>query len=336
MKRQIVSGQAMERRAFLSLLGGAAAASSNFLPLAARAQRLARLPTVAFFSPGTLEDFRTQGFQQGLRDLGYEPGRNIVVDYVFAPPDQLSQRALEIVARRPDVIVAATTPPALAAMRATPTIPIVATSISDPVGAGLAESLARPGRNVTSLSNVGHDIAGKRLEILKETIPGLARVATLINPDDPTTPNQLAQVRAAAAALGLQLNVFAIRASSDFNQVFAAMAAGNQALMVTQVGFFLNNRARTSALALDHRMPAMFSSREEAQVGGLLSYGPDLKALFHRAASQVDKILKGTRPAEIPVEQPVKFELVNNLRTARTLGFNAPPRMLARADEVIE
>jgi putative ABC transport system substrate-binding protein len=321
----------MQRREFITLLGGSVA-----LPLAPIATRAQQLPTVVFFSPGTLDDFRTKGFQQGLRDLGYVQGKNVVVEYVFAAPDQFAQRALEIVARRPDVIVAATTPPALAVMRATPTIPIVATSISDPVEAGLADSLARPGHNITSLSNVGHDIAGKRLEILKQTIPGLARFAALINPDDSTTPNQLAQVRTAAAALGLELNVFELRASSNFDQVFAAMAAENQALMVTQVGFFLNNRARTAALALSHRLPAMFSSREEVLAGGLLGYGTDLKALFHRAASHVDKILKGTNPADIPVEQPTRFELVINLKTAKALGLTVPPTLLTSADEVIE
>ena len=322
----------MKRREFIGLLSGAAASSVSWR-LDARAQQL---PTVVFLSPGTLDDFRTKGFQQGLRDLGYVEGKNVVVKYVFAAPDQLAQRALEIVAGRPNVIVAATTPPALAVMRVTPTVPIVATSVSDPVGAGLADSLARPGHNVTSLSNVGQDIAGKRLEILKEMIPGLARFAALINPDDSTTPNQLAQVRAAATALGLELNLFELRASSNFDQVFAAMAAENQALLVTQVGFFLNNRARTAALALTHRLPAMFSSREEMLAGGLLGYGTELKALFYRAASHVDKILKGTNPADIPVEQPTRFELIINLKTAKALGLTVPPTLLARADEVIE
>jgi putative ABC transport system substrate-binding protein len=323
----------MQRREFITLLGAAAAT----WPLAARAQQPPKQGRVVFFSPGTMEDFRTQSFRQGLRELGYVEGQNISVEYVFATPDLLAPRASDIAARRPDAIVAATTPVALAAMHATTTIPIVAAAIADPVAVGLADSLARPGRNVTSLSNLGSDISGKRLELLRELRTGLKGVGVLENSQDPSTAVQVDLVKASAGALGLTVRTFDARPGIDLAQAFRAVPRGAvQALIIPQSGWFLNNRAEISRLAIESGLPTMAGSRVEADAGMLMAYGTDLKASFRRSAYLLDKILKGTRPAEIPVEQPTEFELVINLKTAKALGIAVPPTLLTRADEVIE
>ena len=231
----------------------------------------------------------------------------------------------------------ATTPFALAAKRATATIPIIAVGVADPVGTGLADSLARPGQNVTSLSNLGADITGKRLELLNYVVPGLARVAALIDPDDPASLVQLAQARGAAAILGLDLRPVEVRSADHLDRlVAAATSSGVQALAVTQAFAFLSNRERIAALAIRLRLPGMFASREEVLAGGLLAYGADVRRVYRRAPHLLDRILKGASPAEIPVEQPAAFELHVNLRTAKAIGLSVPEFVLFRATEVVE
>ena len=322
----------MKRREFILGLGGAAVR----WPLDAHAQPR-KHRRVVFFSPGTMDDFRTRGFRQGLRELGYVEGENISVEYVFAAPDLLAQRASEIVVRGPDAIIAATTPVALAAMRATSIIPIVATAIADPVAVGLADSLARPGRNVTSLSNLGSDISGKRLGILREVRPGLAGIGVLANADDPSTAIQVEQFKSSAGMLGLTVRTLDARPGIDLAQLFRAIPReAVQALTIPQSGWFLNNRVEIARLAIQYGLPTIAGSRVEAAAGMLMSYGTDLSAIFRRSAFLLDKILKETRPAEIPVEQPTKFELVINLKTAKALDLSVSPTLSATADEVIE
>jgi putative tryptophan/tyrosine transport system substrate-binding protein len=233
--------------------------------------------------------------------------------------------------------VAATTPVSLAVMRATTTIPVVATSVADPVASGLADSLARPGRNITSLSLIATDLTGKRLEILKEVIPGLVRLGVLMNPDDPAAMLQVAEARSAAAALGLDVRMLDARPSNDLGVIFEGIAKDEvQALAIPQASWFVNNRSRIARLAIEHRVPTIVGARIEVTAGALLGYGTDLRSIFRRSAYLLDKILKGTNPADIPVEQPTRFELVINLKTARALGLEIPATLLARADEVIE
>jgi putative ABC transport system substrate-binding protein len=275
-----------------------------------------------------------------LRELGWVEGQNLVIEYRSAEGrfDRLPELAAELVRLKVDVIVAAPTPGALAAKKATATVPIVGVSLTEPVGVGLIASLARPGGNVTGVAySVGTDIFGKDLALLKEVVPKVRRVAVLSNPDGPVQPLTISNVKAAARSLGLELQLVEARGPGDFDRAFAAMAKERVgALFVVTDPVFIPHRARLVSLAAKSRLPSIFTQRADVEAGGLLSYGPSFADMYRRAAAYVDKILKGARPADLPVEQPTKFELVINLKTAKTLGLTIPPSLLQRADEVIQ
>jgi len=290
-------------------------------------------------SPHTREAFR-----QGLRDLGYVEGRNVVIEYRSAEGkyERFPALAAELVALKVDVIVAAgSTPAALAAKQATRTILIVFASAADPVASGLVTSLARPGGNVTGLSTVGSELVGKRLEQLKQAVPGVSRVAVLWQPQgvlgERTRKDMLKEADVAARALGVRLQFVEARGPADFDRAFSDMTRARAgALTVLGSPTFLNERRRLVDLAAKNRLPAVYTVREFVDAGGLMSYGPNLADLFRRAATYVDKILKGAKPADLPVEQPTKFELVINLKAAKALGLTIPQSLLGRADQVVE
>jgi putative ABC transport system substrate-binding protein len=281
-----------------------------------------------------------KAFAQGLRDLGYVEGENIAVLSRYAGSDfeRLPALARELLNLDPDVLFVSTTPAALAAKSATSTTPIVIVAVADPVGVGLIASLARPGGNVTGITNISAELAGKRLELLKELVPAARKVAVMMNPDDPISPLQMTSAEAVANGLSVNLDpVLAIRTAADLEGAFqAASQAGAHAVlrMVDPVESAL--RGQTAALALRYRLPMMFPFREAVEMGGLFSYGTNLPDQFRQAAVFVHKIFNGAKPADLPVEQPTKFELVINLKTAKALGIDVPPSLLARADEVIE
>jgi ABC-type uncharacterized transport system substrate-binding protein len=327
----------MDRRTFLGLAGGLLAT-----PVAAQAQQAGRVYRIGYLSTGsaTASPRALEAFQQGLRELGWIEGENIVIEYRFADGrfDRLPDLAAELVRLRADVITAAPAPATVAAKNATATIPIVMMGVADPIGQGLVASLARPDRNITGLSySVGSNIFGKDLELLKEAVPKVRRVAVLSNPASPSYSVTMAEVKHAARSLDLQLQLVGARGPEEFDGAFMAMAkvrAG--ALLVVQDPAFTPQRARLVDLAAKHRLPAIFTQREDVEAGGLMSYGPSLSDLWRRAATFVDKILKGAKPGDLPVEQPAKFELVINLKTARALGLTILPSLLGRADQVIE
>jgi ABC-type uncharacterized transport system substrate-binding protein len=325
----------VRRREFITLLGGAAA-----WPLAARAQQPAKLPSVGYLGSATPA---TQGqwaaaFVQRLRELGWIEGRTIAVEYRWA--EGRDQRAAEIAAefvqRKVDVIVTSGTSMVLAAKQATSVIPIVFTATGDPVSTGLITSLARPGGNITGLSNQLPDLVGKRLELLREVVPGLGRLALLANVGNPVIMLEIGHVQAAARTLGLEVIPLEIRRGEDIVPAFEALKGRAQALYVCGEPLVTTNRVRINTLALAARLPIMHSVREYVEAGGLMSYGPNFPDLWRRAADYVDKILHGAKPADIPVEQPIKFDLIINITTAKALGLEMPPMLLARADEVIE
>jgi ABC-type uncharacterized transport system substrate-binding protein len=324
------------RRKFLASLGGAAAA----WPLAARGQQPAKLPSVGYLGSATPA---TQGqwaaaFVQRLRELGWIEGRTIAVEYRWA--EGRDQRAAEIAAefvqRKVDVIVTSGTSMVLAAKQATSVIPIVFTATGDPVSTGLITSLARPGGNITGLSNQLPDLVGKRLDLLREVVPGLGRLALLANVGNPVIMLEIGHVQAAARTLGLEVIPLEIRRGEDIVPAFEALKGRAQALYVCGEPLVTTNRVRINTLALAARLPIMHSVREYVEAGGLMSYGPNFPDLWRRAADYVDKILHGAKPADIPVEQPIKFDLIINITTAKALGLEMPTTVLARADEVIE
>ena len=320
----------MRRRDFITLLGGAAA-----WPLVARAQQLAKIPRI-----GIIDDSPTwNAFRQGLRDLGYLEGQNIAFEYRYAGglPDRLAWVAAELVRRPVDLIATFGTPPTRAAKDATTAIPIVMIAVGDPVGAGLISSLARPGGNITGNTILGPDVAGKRLQLIKEVVPSTARVAFLWNPDNASHPAQLAELQATVQSLGMTLLPVAVRSSDGFDNAFAAMIEERpDAFLMTNDPYHQLSIGTIIDFLINNRLPAMFLTREVVAAGGLLSYGASLPDLFQRAASYVQKILQGTKPADLPIEQPVKFELVVNLKTAKAIGLTVPESFLLRADEVIE
>ena len=326
----------IRRRKFLATLGGAAAA----WPLAARAQQAAKLPTIGFLGAATPSAWsqRVAAFVQRLRELGWTEGRTVVVEYRWA--EGRSERFLEIAAEfaqlKVDVIVAAGTPAILAARQATSVVPIVFVGAGDPVGTGLVASLPRPGGNVTGLSAQTTDTVGKRLELLRELMPGIRRLAIMGNVDNPVSVLEMREIGAACAALGLEADALEIRRTADIVPAFEALKRGAEALYVQADPLVIANQIRINTLALGMRLPTMHGLREYVEAGGLMSYGPNFPDLFRRAADFVDKILRGAKPSDIPVEQPTKFELVINLITAKALGLEIPPTLLARADEVIE
>jgi len=323
----------VRRREFIGLLGGTAAA----WPLVARAQQIGKMPRVGVLVALSAPHPFAEAFRSGMRDLGYSEGGNIVIEWRYADAQfsRAVELATELVRLQVDVIAAYHTPAVKAAMNATKTIPIVMSPAGAPLELGLVASLARPGGNVTGLSAMEAELGGKRLDLLREVIPGLARVAVLAAKTDPFTPPFLQDLRTGAARLGLQLNPVMIDGPGEFEGAFAAMrAAGDQAVIIQPN--FLPHTAAIVALAAKHRLPILSSYRDTTRAGGLISYSADHAAYFRRAATFVDKILKGAKPSELPVEQPTKFELVINLKTAKALGLALPATLLARADEVIE
>jgi putative tryptophan/tyrosine transport system substrate-binding protein len=327
----------MRRREFIALLGGAAAA----WPLAARAQQPAGQPLVGLLSPlsATAAGRNIAAFRQGMRDLGYLEGRNVAFALRFAEGDvtRLPALAHELVNLNPAVIVVGS-PAAVREMHnATRTIPIVMNTSYDPMALGVAVSMARPGGNVTGFWSGDEALIGKRLELLRHASPGISRVGVMVNPDDAGDAMPLAALPAAARALGLTVRVLEVRTAAEFEPAFAAAAReGLEGLHVSQVPLFNSRRAEVTALAARARLPAIYSFREFAVAGGLISYAASLPDIYRRFASQVDKILKGAIPGDLPIERATRFELVVNLKTAKMLGLEVPDRVLALADEVIE
>jgi len=329
----------MKRRAFIMLIGGAAVT----LPFCVRAQQPAgRVYRVGYFAITSRERslHLMKAFEEGLRSLGYRVGENVVIEYRFADGEleRLLALATDLVRLGVDIIVSGNNVNTVAAMKATTTIPIVMTNSAEPVSAGLVASLARPGGNVTGFSSEpGDEINGKRLEFLKDTLPNLSRVGILWNPDFAPNQERLTSIREAAPALGLTLVPVEARGLDSLEQAFATMVRERaQMLAVLSDGVLFNCRGQIGVMALGNRLPAIAAAREYAEAGLLLTYGIDLRDQFRQSAVFVDKILKGAKPADLPVEQPTKFELVINLKTAKALGLDVPPTLLARADEVIE
>jgi putative ABC transport system substrate-binding protein len=325
----------MRRREFITLLGGTAA-----WPLAARAQHSAKPPTIGFLGAGTASAMSqwTAAFVQRLRELGWVEDRTIAIHYRWAEgrTERLAEIAAEFVRLKVDVIVTNSAAPVVAAKQATSVIPIVIASAADPVGTGLVASLARPGGNVTGLSVQMTDLAGKRLELLREVVPGLRRLAIMVNPGASAAILEINEAQAAAKMLGLDIAAFEIRRAEDIVPAFEALKGRAEALYVVADPLITSNRLRINILALGARLPTMHSFREHVEAGGLMSYGPNFPDLFRRAADFVHKILHGAKPGDIPVEQPTKFDFIINLTTAKALGIDLPPALLARADEVIE
>jgi putative tryptophan/tyrosine transport system substrate-binding protein len=328
----------MQRREFITLFGGSVAT----WPLAARAQQPAgRVYRVGYLSllPGRAL-YNVIAFEESLRSLGYRVGENVVIEYRFANGEieRLPALAAELVRLGVDVIVTGGNPNTLAAMKATTTIPIVMTTVADPVSAGLVANLARPGGNVTGLAvDTGGEILGKRFELVKEILPNLSRLGILFNPDVALNRSRLTLMGETARALGLTLVPVEARGSDALEQAFAIMVRERaQAFVMQGDSVLFNYRGQIAEMALRNRLPAASNQRELAEAGFLLTYGADVRDLYRRSAVFVDKIFKGAKPADLPVEQPTKFELLINLKTARALGILVPPTLLTRADEVIE
>jgi len=324
-----------KRRQCITLIGGAVA-----WPLAAHAQQTARLPTIGFLGSATLlvESQRVAAFVQRLRQLGWIENRNVAIEYRWAEgrTERFTELAAEFAGLKVDLIVASTTPAVIAAKQATSVIPIVITTANDPVGTGLVASLARPGGNVTGLSNQMADTAAKRLELLREVAPGLRRLAILGNVSNPGAVLDAREAQAAASAVGLEATIFEIRRAEEIAPLFEALKGRADALYVASDPLVNTNRIRLNTLALGARLPTMHGVRDYVEAGGLMSYGPSIVDQYRRAADYVDKILRGAKPGDIPVEQPTKFDLVINLTTAKALGLTIPEPFLLRADEVIE
>ncbi len=306
-------------------------------PLPAAGQQATKIHRVGFLATSSRSPYN-EAFLKSLRELGYVEGQNLAVEFRFSGErvERFSDLAAELVRLKVDIIYAATTLPAQAAKKATTTIPIVFGIVADPIGAGLVASLARPGGNVTGLTNISPELSGKRLELLKETFPRIRRVAVLLNPANPTARLKLKESEGAARSLGLKLHTLEARDSAQLDSVFSAlMKERADALVMFGDPVFTAYRGRIVELAAKNRLPAMYEEREWAVIGGLMAYGPNLIEQVRRAVFYVDKILKGAKPADLPVEQPTKFELVINLKTAKALGLTIPQSVLVRADEVI-
>jgi putative ABC transport system substrate-binding protein len=326
----------VKRREFITLLGGAAAA----WPLAARAQQTQKLPTIGFLGSSTAsaESQRVAAFVQRLRELGWIEGRTVAIEVRWGEGrnERYADIAAEFVRLKVDVIVTQGTATVIAARQATSVIPIVFAGAADPVGNDLVASLARPGGNVTGLSNQGTDLAAKRLELLREIVPAFGRVAIMGNVVNPAIVLEMREVQVAARMLGLEVAILEIRRAEDIASAFPALQVRADALYVAADPLLGTNRIRINTLALGARLPTMHDFREYVEAGGLMSYGPNLVDVFRRSADFVDKILRGTKPGDIPVEQPTKFDLVINLATAKALRLAIPESFLVRADEVIE
>jgi putative ABC transport system substrate-binding protein len=323
----------VNRRAFIAGSLGLLA-----VPLAAEGQAAGKVARIALLRAASPQPADLEAFRRGLLDLGHIEGQHVMIEqrYAAGAAARLPELAAELVRFQPDVIVVDGTLAAKAAGAATSTIPIVFTLVSDPVASGLVTSLARPGRNLTGLSNVGSDLSAKRLQLLKEALAGASRIAVLSDPINSMTP-QLLETKAAAGPLGVRLLLLEPREPTEWPGAFATMTRERVDGMVALTSpVFFSQRTRLVELALHARLPTMFPEREFVEGGGLMSYGLSFSAQWRRAAALVDKILKGAQPADIPVEQPTRFELVINLKTAKALGLTIPPAVLARADEVIQ
>ena len=322
------------RRKFLATLAGAAAC-----PLAPRAQQPAKLPTIGVLGTAAASAWGpwTAAFVQRLHELGWIEGRTVAIQYRWAEgrTDRFAEIAAEFVRIKVDVIVTGGNA-AVAAKRASSAVPIVFAIVDDPVGSGLVTSLARPGGNVTGLSMQSTDLAGKRLALLREVVPGLRRLAIMANVDFPAAAQEMDEIQAAATKLGLDVATFELRRAEDIAPAFEALKGRGEALYVVGDALVITHRVRINTLALTARLPTIFFLREYVEAGGLMSYGPSFPDLFRRAGDYVDKILRGAKPGDIPVEQPTKFDLIINLTTAKALGLSIPESFLVRADEVIE
>jgi putative ABC transport system substrate-binding protein len=333
----------MRRREFITLLGGTAAVS---WPLVARAQPAPKVARIGFLAVGSLEspEGRTalDAFRQALNELGHIEGQNVVIEYRAADGkiDRLPTLATELALLKVDIIVAAATPAGLAAQQATTTTPIVVSAMGDPVRDGLVASLARPGGNITGTAFLGPELVPKRLALLREVLPKISRVAVLWHPGafgERTMSDMLNAISEAAGTLGMQLQLVEVHEPSDLDQAFSRMATERaEALFQFPSAMLFSERRRIVELALTHRLPSMFNGREFVQLGGFISYGVSIADLGRSSATYVDKILKGTKPSDLPVEQPTKFELFINIKTAKILGVEIPTTVLARADEVID
>lgn len=325
----------MKRREFITLLGGAATWS-----LAAHAQQRAK-PRVGFMGNSTevLEANLVGPFRERLRELGYQDGRNIAVEYRWAEGkyERFPALVAELLAAKVDVIVTAGTPAAMAVKNATTAVPVVMVAVGDPVGTGLVPSLARPGGNLTGLSSIAPDLEGKRLELLREVVPKLAHVGVFFNPANLFHTVSMRNAGKAAEALGIKLLPLKVRTSQDLDDAFTAILKEKpDALLVLADRVYLHERKRMMDFALQHRLPNVNAHKEMIEAGGLMSYGPSYENMHRRAADYVDKILKGAKPGELPIEQPTKFDLKVNFKAAKALGIVVPPTLLTRADEVIE
>jgi putative ABC transport system substrate-binding protein len=324
------------RREFIAALGSAAV-----WPLAAQAQQAA-VPVIGFLHPTSPDAFpdRLRGFRQGLREMGYVEGENVTIDYRFAENqiDRLPAMADELILRGVSVIAAANSPPALAAKAATTMVPIIFISPEDPVRLGLVASLAKPGGNLSGINLLSGELVAKRLELLRELVPQIVRVAVLVNPANPsTTETALRDVVPAARAMGLQTQTLEASTSREIDAAFATLAREQSCgLFVSNDPFFTTRRVQVAILAAHRSIPASYGTREFTEVGGLISYGANIPDGWRQAGAYVGRILKGSKPADLPIVQSTKFELVINTQTAKTLGIAVPPSLLTRADEVIE
>ena len=325
----------MRRRDFIIVIGRAAVA----WPVGVHAQH--KIPRIGFMGNSTaaLETNLVDAFREGLRELGYEEGRNIAIEYRWADGnyDRFPTLAEELIAARVDAIVTAGTPAALAVKRATTTVPLVMVAVGDPIGTGLVPSLARPGGNLTGLSSIAPDLEGKRLQLLREVVPALSHVAMFVNSLNPFHVSSMKQARAAAQAMGIKLQLHDIPKSEDLDDAFAAIRKERpDALLILADRVFLHNRQRMMDFTNEQRLPNVNAYKELVEVGGLMSYGPSYEDMHKRAAIYVDKILKGTKPADLPIEQPSKFTFIVNLKAAKALGVTVPSQLLGLADQLIE
>jgi putative ABC transport system substrate-binding protein len=327
----------VNRRAFLRIVPFALLAS----PLAVQAQPTGKVYRIGFLGNSTaaLEANLVGPFREGLRDLGYVEGRNVQIEYRWAEGkyERFPELVAELVALKVDVMVTAGTPAALAVKRATVTIPLVMVAVGDPVGTGLVASLARPGGSMTGLTSIAPDLEGKRLELLREAVPKLSRVSVIWNPANPFHVTAEREARSAAQALHMTVHSVGVRTAQELDPAFDAIVKERPgAFIVLADRVFLHNRSRIVAFAARQRLPGVYAYRELVEAGGLMSFGPNYADMHRRAATFVDKILKGAKPADLPVEQPTKFALLINLKTAKALGVDIPHSLLLRADEIIQ
>ncbi len=308
-------------------------------PTPVGAQQAVKVPRIGVLRPGAPPDHLLEAFRVALRELGYAEGRNIVLEYRWAEGklERLPELAAELVRLKVDLVTTWSTPAALAARNATPAVPIVFGGVGDPVRVGIVASLARPGGNATGVSMLAEELSGKRLELLRETVPRATRVAMLWNSTNPSMVSRAQETQAAARALGVTLQSLGVYDLTTFDGAFATMTRARPDALLTLIDPFTNqHRRRIVDFAAAQHLPAIYEARELVDAGGLMAYGPSLAAMQRRVATYVDKILKGAKPADLPVEQPTRFELVINLKTAKALGLTIPPSLMVRADQVIQ